>query len=67
MRGIKRPCRLVVVTVLKSNGIIATLTGIGDYESITRAEQVLQAKKSDALQIDEKVIYSQIIPDKVKE
>ena len=62
MRGIKRKCRLAVITLLKSKSVIAISTDIAEYESITRAEQVLQAKKGDFGQIDEKVIYSKITP-----
>jgi len=61
MRGIKRKCRLVVVVLLKG-GIITTTTEISDHDSITHAEECLQAKKGDFRQIDWKVIYSKITP-----
>ena len=61
MKGIKRKCRLVVVVLLKG-GIITTTTEISDHDSITHAEECLQAKKGDFGQIDGKVIYSKITP-----
>ena len=70
MRGIKRKCRLVVVSLLKSNSVIATSIDLPtvvetfaiECESISKAEQVRQAKKGDVGQIDGKVIYSKITP-----
>lgn len=63
MRGIKRKCRLVIVALLKGDGnVITTTTEISNHDSITHAEESLQAKKGDVGQIDGKVIYSKITP-----
>ena len=63
MRGIKRKCRLVIVALLKGDGnVITTTTEIGEHESITKAEKVLQWRKASLQPEEQRIIYSKITP-----
>lgn len=64
MRGIKRPCQLLVVEYC-SNGsnFISVGNSISKHESITAAEKELKSQKDSGVAI----CFSAIIPDKDKE
>ena len=63
MRGIKQKCRLVIVALLKSDqDTITTTTEIGEHESITKAEKVLQWRKASLQPEEQRIIFSQITP-----
>lgn len=63
MRGIKRPCRLVIMTcIISDNGAINTGSVVSQHESITDAKKSLEWQRSYG-----EINFSKIIPDKVKE
>ena len=64
MRGIKRPCQLLVVDYYSTeNGVIYVGNQISKHESITAAEKELRFKKENGVAI----CFSTIIFDKNKE
>ena len=63
MRGIKRPCRLLVVEYYSVNDYIFVGNSVSQHESITAAEKELKLRKESGIA----VCFSAIIPDKNKE
>ena len=63
MRGIKRPCQLLVIEYYSTeSGFIYVGNSISKHESITAAEKELKSQKDSGVAI----CFSAIIPDKDK-